>query len=819
MEIQSENNRYGSLAFLTEASDRPVITEDIVILHMISGSAVLEIGNSTASLKKNDIYLVNMNTVFELRLSGEALCAVLRLSGQHILNLLGRLSVEFESGADRKGESSCQRLEALLWRIYEIVLDEDRNSRIQMLSLYYQLTDLLYNDWIKEDAEKNSSTSEQEALRDMQIMQFIHNSYSEPITLEMLSKKLFLSNAYLSKYIKKRFGMNYVELLNTVRLTHATEALKRSSDSITRIALSNGFSTVAAFNGSFRKAHGVSPSEYRKTVQTSGGGEIRRSLEISSAAKEIVRQGIDAFREQEQRSGGAVLLSQEVDAFAAEEELLPRSWKKVINVGTAYNLTRSDYQQQLLFLHERIGFEYVRFWDVFSPELRINLHADPQYINFHTLFMIIDFLIDHGMKPFLELGIKPIRISRSTADAVIDSHRKDEFSSPAELKKFTAEFSRQLVSRYGQREVGSWYFEYWKKDPVLFYAGGRKLCDTDDNLEQYLAEFDALCEGIKSAVPNARIGGGGFTFRSYGDDGIRAILRSWKTHRHLPDFLSFNCYCYRNVDFGDQRLHQMRYEDPDYINTILTDVRRIMKEADFPERNIYVTEFNLTVSNRNPVNDSCIKAAELMRLLLNTARRTEVLSYWTALDTYAEYSDTSAVIFGGVGLLTKDSITKPAFFVYDFLNRLDDEIVAWTQDYIISRQGAESFKIVCHNFRGFTKDFYAIENEDTIGIRDISNYICDQREKRIRLTLRNIPNGKYQIRMREVDQHSGSIQSIWQRLNYDERLDREDIRFIRQMCIPSMWRMETEIYNGVLEFEIKLAPNAIKYAHFILKKS
>ena len=402
---------------------------------------------------------------------------------------------------------------------------------------------------------------------------------------------------------------------------------------------------------------------------------------------------------------------------------------------------------------------------------------------------------------------------------MIDSHRQDAFSSPEELRRFTAEFGRQLVSRYGQREVSSWYFEYWKKDPVLLYANDMKAGRPDDNLGQYFAEFDALCEGIKIAAPDAKIGGGGFTFRSYGEGGIRTILSQWKKQQHLPDFISFNCYCYKNVDFGDNVLHQLRYEDRNYINKIISDAERIMRDAEFPQRKVFVTEYDFTVSNRNQINDSCCKAAELMQLLLCTMKNTDVLSYWTALDSYAEYSDTTAIIFGGVGLLSKDGIPKPVYYVFDFLNRLDEEILVHTEDYIVSRQGMDSFKIVCHNFRGFTDDYYGYEDEGAIGIREISSFIRDQHEKRIRLTLHNIPNGKYQIRMREVDDQSGSIPTIWKRLDYDSRLNREDVQFVRQMCIPSMWRMETEVFNGSLDFEIKLAPNSVKYAHFVLKKS
>ena len=45
------------------------------------------------------------------------------------------------------------------------------------------------------------------------------------ISLNDLAQKLYLTNAYLSKYIKKRFGLSFIEYVNNVRLFHAVDEL------------------------------------------------------------------------------------------------------------------------------------------------------------------------------------------------------------------------------------------------------------------------------------------------------------------------------------------------------------------------------------------------------------------------------------------------------------------------------------------------------------------------------------------------------------------------------------------------------------------
>lgn len=811
--IFADDSDFIQLDFFSELPEQPQMSENIEILQVINGELLLQTGGGEKKLSAGDFVLINANTVYELR-GGAAIYARLSLAANRIYNLLGKSSVRFQCGPENWEEPAYLRLEALLWRIYEAALHKDQSGSIQIISQYYQMIELLSTAF---PVEKEGGSTQAEEERDNQILQFIRSYYAEPITLGQLARSLFLSEAYLSKYIKKRFKMNYMELVNAVRLSHAVETLKHSNESITRIALSNGFSSVASFNKIFKSNYGLVPSDYRKAYLSSN--EVQRDTrchELTPAVRAAVEAGIEDFKAREKEDLSAVRIEATVDALSRNTRPVTRSWQKVINAGTAYDLTRSDYQQQLLYLKDRLGIEYVRFWDVFSPELRINIHPGTESANFSTLFLIIDFLIDHGMKPFLELAFKPIRILKNPNKAVIDKHRSDFFSDAAELNAFMRELAQQLVSRYGRREVSSWYFEYWKIDPRLYYVDQKLMRTFTVSNEKYFEEFDALCAGIKGVLPEAQIGGGGFTYRTYGDAGMAEIFETWKQHS-LPDFVSLNCYQYTNAEGEDGESFERRYGDMSFIIKSLEDTRRIMREVHFPDRPVYVTEFDFTVSNRSVANDSCNKAAQLMQELLMTMGHTEVLSYWTALDAYAEYTDTSAVVFGGVGLLSKDGIPKPAFYTYAFLRRMDGEILQQTDEYMITRQGMDSFKVLCHNFRGYSDGFYE-GNEDEIAIRDFASFTRDNREKHLRLRLTNVPNGNYQIRIREVDSQSGSVQSAWQRLNYDTHLDRDDVAFLRNQCVPAMWRMEQEVVNGVLDFEIRLAPNSIKYTHFILRK-
>ena len=96
------------------------------------------------------------------------------------------------------------------------------------------------------------------------ISQYIELHYMENLYLDHMAEVLDTSSKYFSNYFKKTFGVNYVEYLNKVRLSHAREYLKNTELSIAEIGEKTGFTNSSTFTTTFKKYCGVSPSEYRK---------------------------------------------------------------------------------------------------------------------------------------------------------------------------------------------------------------------------------------------------------------------------------------------------------------------------------------------------------------------------------------------------------------------------------------------------------------------------------------------------------------------------------------------------------------------------
>ncbi|GGH36334.1 ABC transporter substrate-binding protein [Paenibacillus segetis] len=115
-----------------------------------------------------------------------------------------------------------------------------------------------------------------------QIIQYIHEHYYEPITLESLAELWSYSIQYLSKQFKQRTGRSPIEYVIQTRMAKAKEIMMCSDVSIQEIAASVGYSDVFYFTRLFKKQVGITPSQYKSKVKLLGNSDSPWKVFISS---------------------------------------------------------------------------------------------------------------------------------------------------------------------------------------------------------------------------------------------------------------------------------------------------------------------------------------------------------------------------------------------------------------------------------------------------------------------------------------------------------------------------------------------------------
>lgn len=99
------------------------------------------------------------------------------------------------------------------------------------------------------------------------VRQYIDQHYKESLTLDMLAEKVSINKYYMAHAFKREYGVSPINYLITCRIREGKQLLAETDLSLSQIATVLGFSSSSYFSQSFRKAEGISPTEYRKTNQ------------------------------------------------------------------------------------------------------------------------------------------------------------------------------------------------------------------------------------------------------------------------------------------------------------------------------------------------------------------------------------------------------------------------------------------------------------------------------------------------------------------------------------------------------------------------
>ena len=109
----------------------------------------------------------------------------------------------------------------------------------------------------------NSAGSRDSRDRSREIINYIRDNFTAPITNKELGDHFGYHPNYLNRLIKDATSMSLHRYIISVRLHHAMKLLENTDRSISEIAEGCGFCDLAYFSRYFKKYFGKAPSEYR----------------------------------------------------------------------------------------------------------------------------------------------------------------------------------------------------------------------------------------------------------------------------------------------------------------------------------------------------------------------------------------------------------------------------------------------------------------------------------------------------------------------------------------------------------------------------
>lgn len=92
---------------------------------------------------------------------------------------------------------------------------------------------------------------------------YVENNFHKAITLDDLSKEIYLSPNYIRTIFKEKTGETFLEYLTNFRLIKANKLLKDKSLKVHEISNMVGYENTSYFCSIFQKKFGASPNDYR----------------------------------------------------------------------------------------------------------------------------------------------------------------------------------------------------------------------------------------------------------------------------------------------------------------------------------------------------------------------------------------------------------------------------------------------------------------------------------------------------------------------------------------------------------------------------
>jgi xylan 1,4-beta-xylosidase len=344
--------------------------------------------------------------------------------------------------------------------------------------------------------------------------------------------------------------------------------------------------------------------------------------------------------------GSVPVLQVAVDAIAEGVEL-PKPWVPMVGSERLSQLLCTDLsggreigpelEQALRRMHDEIGVRTVRAHAIFHDDTRVytEVEGSPVY-DFSVVDAIYDKLLGLGLRPVVELGFMPRDLASDPSKTVFEYGAI--ISPPHSYERWGALVSalvQHLIDRYGLDEVLGWDFEVWNEANLEVFWSGTKA--------EWMRLYDVTAAAVKAVDQRLAVGGPSSAAAGWVDD----LLAHAASVGSPVDFVTTHTY-------GSPPL----------------DVRASLERHGFGEARILWTEWGVTPTHFNPINDSVFSGVFLLRGMKSAAGRVDALAYWVASDHFEELGRPPRLLHGGFGLQTVGGLPKPRFHAMSLLSRL-----------------------------------------------------------------------------------------------------------------------------------------------------
>ncbi len=217
------------------------------LITVLSGELECEVENTVYTIKHGQFLLITPGQIHSY-LTGTYSKSFLCVFSQDYVASFYNETKDFRFNGPLVGHADAEK-------IYECLKNEKNLYSIK--SALYSVCAAVYRNGFMSAVENRNYT----LLSSIAL--YVQENYTKNPSLKSLAAKLGYNYTYLSDFFGKNFKINFAEYVNSHRLMQASALLKSTDEPITSVSIECGYNTIRAFNNSFKKNFGITPSQYR----------------------------------------------------------------------------------------------------------------------------------------------------------------------------------------------------------------------------------------------------------------------------------------------------------------------------------------------------------------------------------------------------------------------------------------------------------------------------------------------------------------------------------------------------------------------------
>ncbi len=231
--------------------------EHIELHYVLEGQGVFQCNQKPLYVDKGNLFIVNSNELHEgmsQYKNFDALVIIFKIDA--FSKEVADFNAIFQSLI-----TDDEYIRELLNALYQEELDKQFGYKLAMKGKIYELITYLLRNYVVENlSDKDNIKRTQNLNRLNTVLQYIHNNYTDSISIAQLAQLIHLSEYRFCHLFKESIGTSPLNYINEVRLKNSHRLLELREMTISEVATSVGFQDYNNFGRLFRKYYGYAPS-------------------------------------------------------------------------------------------------------------------------------------------------------------------------------------------------------------------------------------------------------------------------------------------------------------------------------------------------------------------------------------------------------------------------------------------------------------------------------------------------------------------------------------------------------------------------------